>query len=123
MTIFSAVGMLAEADLVVYEDHVKPVLLIARPNSVKGAGFERWTEKDDAVSGAGDMVLKINAPIAGISQCSKKKWLAEIEYSDCGPDNTAWLYEKCSSPKEAAQVIIDCYFQVEKVMLKQLIDL
>lgn len=123
MNIFSAVGMLAEADLVVYEDHVKPALLIARPNSVKGASFEGWTEELCAVSGAGDMVLKINAPIAKISQCSKKKWLAEIEYADCGSGDTAWLYKKCSSPKEAAQVIIDCYFQVEIVILKQLIDL
>lgn len=122
MSIYSASGMLAEKGLVVLEDYENKQLLIARPFGLVGADFEEWSDGLCAVSGIGNMVIKINAPFAKISQASKKKWLAEIEVADCGPSDRAWLHKKCSSPKEAAQAVIDCYFQQEMVTLKTIDD-
>ena len=119
MNLYSAADMLAEKELVVFEDHANSKLLVARPFSIDGSAFEYWLDEASVVSGMGDVVLKVNAPFAEIYQISKKKWLAIIEYANCGGEcDEAWLYKKCSSPKEAAQAIIDCYFQKEMVLLK-----
>ena len=100
----------------VWKDGEFIIMVVGGPNSRKDYHYNETPEFFYQVEG--DMVLKINAPFAKISQASKKKWLAEIEYTDCGPGDTAWLSQKCSSPKEAAQAVIDCYFQNEMVMLK-----
>jgi len=120
MTKFVGSYMLAEASLAVYEDHKSGCLWVARPYSVQGAEFETWSVESDTVSGAGDMILKINAPLARINQISKKKWLAEIKSSTCGGMPETWLYQSCSTPQDAAQAVIDCYFQNEMVMLKSI---
>ena len=71
MDTFTVALEIAEAGLVAYEHPEENMVSIARPASLSGTPFRGWVEDD--VSGVGEALMKINAPLGHLKEIGKVK--------------------------------------------------
>ena len=102
---------IAESGLVAYEHPEDNMVSIARPSSLSGTPFRGWDHDD--VSGIGDAIIKINAPIGRLREIGKgkkAKYNVEISVGAAPGPGPEWINECFSTLDEAIDVVIECYF-------------